>query len=308
MSMIDLVPSDATFICRDDPAADHSRACALVTAAAGRRGITSAILLKFPRPSLAANTVVTQAELVLHPWQSRGAEIHPAFYVYSLETDFCGCLATWQRQPKFGGFPQASQPAATCAKDGALHCDITNLAMDWLSSKESHMGIAIAPQADTCLMLHSACSAHPPCLRLHCCGNLLQEPPEEERRGQQCGPDSEEDRPRQALCGYREKVYLLDICNATACTKAMDISQARTVTFLIKNCGCTAIGAKLQISPDGQDWMDDRQGVAVSPEGLAAITPYLFARYIRLNISSADPKGGKAKVWYQSQSLNYRLE
>lgn len=307
MPMIDLMPMDATYISCDHPDADYSQTGVLVAATGWRRGMTEVILLKYPRPSLPMGNAVERVELVLYPWENRGG--HPAFHVYRLKSDFCGSLATWARRPTLANFPQVTQPSSTCAENGAIHSDITCLAMEWLVSADDHCNIALVAQADQCLMVHSACSAHPPCLRLFYCDGQFPDAPEEERCRHECDPAHEQCCARQVLCGYREKVYTLDICTDMAYTPAIDISQARTVTFFIKNCSCSTIEAALQISPDGLDWLDDKQKVAVPPDGLAAITPYLFARHIRAGISSVDPKAsGKVRVWYQAQSLNYLIE
>lgn len=309
MPMIDLMPTDATYISCDHPDADYSRACALVAATGWRRGMTEVILLKYPRTSLPVGAAVERAELVLYPWRNRETERNPAFCIYSIKSDSRGSHTAWDRRLELANFPQASQPASACGKDGSIHCDITSLVEGWLCGGERHCSIAVVADAGECLMVHSACSAHPPCLRLLYCDGQPTKAPKEERRGHECGPAHEQHCAWQMLCGYREKVYTLDICTDTAYTPAVDISQARTVTFFIKNYCCTAIDAALQVSPDSLDWMDDKQGITVSPDGLTAITPYLFARYIRVGVSPArSMASGKVRVWYQAQSLNYQLE
>ncbi len=304
MPVIDLLPMDATYISRDAPDADYSQACALVAASTRRRGVTEAILLKYAKPSLPAGTVIRQAELVLHPWQHPGLGEVPAFSVYSLRSDFQGPCAAWERRPQLADFPLVTMPASTCGSDGAIHCGIPCQAKGWILSCESSSGIAVVAEADGCLMVYSGRSAHPPLLRLLCSEGSLPEKPEKEEHRKGCGPSSEEGCAGHRPSGYRERVFTLEIDAGTVYTPAVDISQARTVTFFIRNCSCTAIQAALQVSPDGLDWMDERQCVAVPPEGLTAITPYLFARYIRAGVSSFDLNaGGTARVWFQAQLL-----
>lgn len=304
MPTIDLLPSDATYICREDPYADYSRACALVSAAEGQRGMTAAILLRFRRPPLPGATAVERTELVLYPWQGRSRQHHPAFHVYRLTTDFTASLANWERRPAFADFPQVFCPASVCQSDDAIHCDITALAREWFCGGADQLGIALVAEPPTCLMVHSGCSTHPPYLRLrYRMGNNPRSP--EERRPDGCAPEHKNHCPDRAPCGYRENIFTLHAHNETVYTPAVDIAQVRNVTFLIQNQGSSAIAAALQISPNGLDWMDDKQNITVPRDSLAAVTPYLFARYIRLGASSlSSGAGAEATVWCQAQMLS----
>lgn len=88
---------------------------------------------------------------------------------------------------------------------------------------------------------------------------------------------------------------------------AIEVSRARKITFFIENTGGHSFNFNLQISPDGTHFIDDKQTQRLEAENtMAALTPYLFAKYMRVRIqpvSAGEPV--HARIWCQMQTHNY---
>jgi len=87
---------------------------------------------------------------------------------------------------------------------------------------------------------------------------------------------------------------------------AMD--DAQRITVFAKNTGAEDLAFNLQISPDGEDFLDDPQVVSIAPGQIAPLTPYLFARYLRARV--ANPAGAfvDAALTFQIQTRTYHAQ
>ena len=85
-----------------------------------------------------------------------------------------------------------------------------------------------------------------------------------------------------------------------------DASSSATLTFFVKNTGDHPFAFNIQISPDGEQFMDDLQAYTVNPGELMASSPYLFGRFMRVKIVASQPDvPTAADIWIQAQTENY---
>ncbi len=91
---------------------------------------------------------------------------------------------------------------------------------------------------------------------------------------------------------------------------SLEVSQARKITFFIENTGIHSFSYNLQISPDGVHFIDDKQtGWLEEAHSMEALTPYLFAKYMRVRIQPAlAGESVHARIWCQMQTHNYLLK
>ncbi len=89
-------------------------------------------------------------------------------------------------------------------------------------------------------------------------------------------------------------------------TPAFDVSAAEALTFFVKNRGAQDFEFNIQLSPDGAEFLDDKQICTVGAGELKAITPYLFGRFMRAKIA-ASSGGASAAVWIQARTADYAL-
>lgn len=97
--------------------------------------------------------------------------------------------------------------------------------------------------------------------------------------------------------------YGLDGENA-AFSPAVDISATERVTVFMENTGNDAIVFSLAISPDSAAFINDPQSVALQPGETGALTPYLFARYLR--VIATGPSRIEARATFQMQTRDYK--
>lgn len=98
---------------------------------------------------------------------------------------------------------------------------------------------------------------------------------------------------------YVESVEYLEACPDCSFTRTIRVLSAHTITVFVKNIGDFSIKATLQNSPDGVDFVNDKQILELEKGDIGYIVPYVFSKYIRLAV--AGRKCGRAKVWVQMQ-------
>jgi hypothetical protein len=77
------------------------------------------------------------------------------------------------------------------------------------------------------------------------------------------------------------------------------IQNAHTVTVFVKNIGDAPIKAYLQNSPNGADFVNDKQILELEAGDIGFLIPYAFSKYIRLAVTGR--RCGRAQVWVQMQ-------
>lgn len=88
-----------------------------------------------------------------------------------------------------------------------------------------------------------------------------------------------------------------------------DAAASSVLTFFVKNTGAYPFAFNIQVSPDGQQFMDDSQVYEVAPGELNAFTPYMFGRFMRVKIMASQLGSvTSADIWIQAQTGNYVLK
>jgi len=72
------------------------------------------------------------------------------------------------------------------------------------------------------------------------------------------------------------------------------------ITFFVRNNGCDAVIVRLEISPDGENVVEDGREVCIHPHETAEIIPHKFAKFIRVVVCSQGA-GVDCELWHQAQ-------
>ncbi len=108
---------------------------------------------------------------------------------------------------------------------------------------------------------------------------------------------------------FRERVFELRGNESALYTPSLCTAGFRTVTFFARNEGEQPLDFRLQISPDGSDYLDDPQEFRLLPGEMKAAAPYLFGKFMRacLNATQCGEEIA-ARVWSQAQTNNYMVK
>ena len=106
---------------------------------------------------------------------------------------------------------------------------------------------------------------------------------------------------------FYEKVFDINEVGI-AFTDMVNLKDAKTVTFFVKNLGNSTLNINLQYSPNGIDFINDPQNLTLNPLEFKAVTPYLFSKFIRMQLTTKDESPILANVHCQIQTYNYSFE
>lgn len=251
-------------------------------------------LVKFALPALPEGGTLTRTTLNLFIGQTGCVSpINPVrrLLVYKNLSDFSACTAVWGNRPVTAGEPLCDIAFGYAAQRRYVSCDITPLARGWLEGGPNY-GVSLEtpalPPAGP-IFIGSGCSEHPPLLLL----SFAPQPPV----------------PGDAVIKpiFKDVTYTLTGSEPFLFTTPVETAGAAQITFFIQNLGTQPVTAALQISPDGQAFMEEAQRVAVNSGALEALCPYRLARFTRVVISNSSLTAADVKVWAQTQALGYRL-
>ncbi len=251
-------------------------------------------LVKFALPDLPEGSVLSRAVLNLFIGQSgcvSPLRLARRLLVYKNLSDFSACTAVWTNRPVTADEPSCDIGVTPAAERRYASCDITPLARQWIEGGPN-CGVSLETPASASagpVFIGSECSAHPPLLQL----TFQPQPPI----------------PGDALIKpiFKDSTYALTGSDPFLFTTPVETAGAAEITFFIQNLGTQPVTAALQISPDGQAFMEEAQRVAVKSGALEALCPYRFARFTRAVVSNSSLTDADVKVWAQTQTLGYRL-
>lgn len=106
------------------------------------------------------------------------------------------------------------------------------------------------------------------------------------------------------FCGqlFYEKELVLSSLKSFIMSPWFLIKDVNMVSFYIKNLSDGDIVAKLQNSPNAEDFTNDVQTIDIVPSDTNVIVPATFSKYVRIVLHSRN-KSIAAKVWFQAQTL-----
>ncbi len=108
---------------------------------------------------------------------------------------------------------------------------------------------------------------------------------------------------------FYEHIFEEEAAADAVFTQSIQVANAQTITFFVKNTGTFSFNFNLQISPDGIDFSDDQQMCTLQANEIKSVTPYLFAKYMRACIRPVLAGGHvKARIWCQMQTLDYTVK
>ncbi len=100
------------------------------------------------------------------------------------------------------------------------------------------------------------------------------------------------------LCGQEQMLHTPVLCTASA----------KVITFFVRNEGIYPLDFRLQISPNGREFLNDNQSFSLRAGEMKAATPYLFGKFMRVCLNpSQSGQGIAARVWCQAQTNNYMV-
>ena len=108
---------------------------------------------------------------------------------------------------------------------------------------------------------------------------------------------------------YKEWVFDISGQEQELFTPVLYTAGVRIITFFIRNEGEHSIDIRLQLSPDGREYLNDQQSFNVKAGEMKAATPYLFGKFMRVCLCPT--QSGQcisARVWCQAQTNNYMVK
>ncbi len=101
------------------------------------------------------------------------------------------------------------------------------------------------------------------------------------------------------LCGQEQEIY----------TPVLYTAGVKLITFFVRNEGEHSLDFRLQLSPDGRDFLNDQQSFSLNAGEMKAATPYLFSKFMRVRLyPTQSGQGIAARVWCQAQTNNYMVK
>ena len=315
MALMNIYASDATFV-SDVKQLQNYRNSDLLIAGNDKQYVNSqVILLKFQKPVSLISSEIKHASLSIYVDKKSAFRINRTshtFVIYPNLTDFENGSVIWNNRPNISNVPLASMKIRNSDFGSYVKCDITGLVRDWFADKIPNYGITLAaPYYSNMdyLSIHSNTNSNPPMIQLDYMGknDAAQNDNHEDEKPvdtQNINHDCE-----KIISNFEERIFYMHVKNSCVYTPFIEISKSRTISFFIKNFCDNSVEVILQISPDGINFIVDPQITTLSAYEMTALTPYMFAKYIRICVKNNDPcASSDVKVWYQAQLLNYTIK
>ena len=250
------------------------------------RSIYRSFLL-FGLSCFAPGTPVERAELRLFVRQNPPGPAPKVVTVRSVLRGWSEAAITWANQPKAGGV--VTTEVVDQAPDHTAAFDVTDLVRSWIAGTLRNNG----------LMLRAADEDHFSFVKFGSRErHLLEMRPQLviTLGGAPCP------HPRRPC--FRSKVEAdLLVTSASASVLLQDVGCDQMTTYAVHNQGGAAVVAKLQLSPDGQVWLDDPPPQVIAAGESATFMPRFLLRFARLRVQTQTPaETTHITVWFQGQA------
>jgi hypothetical protein len=302
MPLMNIYASDATYVSDRNQLKNYSNSDLLIAGNDKQYINSKVILLKFGKLTSFIDYDIKRATLWLYVNKNSAFNDNRnshAFIIYPNLTDFNAGSVIWNNRPYISSVPLASMKIRKSDFGSYVQCHITDLVRDWLTKPNSNYGITLAAPYycnNVCFSIHSNINSNPPI--------ILLEYAEKNKILKDDGKHYE-----NVISNFDERIFFMHVKDSCVFTPNIEIAKSRTVSFFVKNLGPTSIEVVLQISPDGINFIDNPQMVTLPAQEITALTPYMFARYIKIGVKNNDPcTCTDVKVWYQAQMLNYTIK
>ena len=252
-----------------------------------RDGAVYRSFLRFGLSCLASDTLIQRAELRLFVRRNPPGPAPKIVAVRSVRRGWSEAAITWANQPGAGGV--AATEVVDEAPDETATFDVTDLVRRWITGTLRNNGLMLraSNEGHFSFVKFGSRERHIPEMRPQLVITLAGTP---------CPP------PRRPC--FRSKVEMdLLVTSVPRSVLLQDVGCNQMTTYFVHNKGNTAVVAKLQLSPDGQVWLDDPPPQEVEPGESAAFVPRLLLRFARLRVQTQDPaETARLTVWFQTQS------
>lgn len=243
--------------------------------------------LFFDLSCLAPDTRVERAALRLFVRRNPPAPAPKIVAVRPVLRGWSEAAITWANQPATGGSVATrvvdEPPAET------VTFDITELVRRWVSGSLRNHGLALrmSDEHEYSFVKFGSRERHVLEMRPQLVITLAGGP---------CPPPV---RP----C-FRSKVEADLLVTSVPCSVLLqDIGCDQMTTYVVHNQGSAPVQAKLQLSPDGQVWLDDPPPQVVAPGDSTAFVPRFLLRFARLRVQTQTPaETAHLTVWFQAQA------
>ena len=250
-------------------------------------------LLRFEIPRL-PGCELTGARLALFVGGTGSQTSH--IRVYPNMEPFDTNAVTWSTRPKIRYTPVADLLVPEKKQGEYVELDVTQMVKSMDAGKGAcSFGVTLAMYGRTnnAVAFASHRSEHPPYISVEFSRKRVT--------FRRCPPHPEAW--KNVFCERNFDVHGMD---DLLFSKTIEAARARTITFFVKNMGAGSLDFHLQVSPDGIHFLNDKQTLRLEANEMEALTPYLFAKYMRVCLRPVMARECiHAHIWCQMQTLDY---
>jgi hypothetical protein len=244
------------------------------------------ILIKFPITAIPEDAIIIEASFKMYV-TAVGAGQPNEVTCYVITEPWAVDTVTWSNQPLFSS--ELSSGSININKAGQYTFDITEIVKKWYNHELINYGLILKndeiKDATFAKVLIDSGKTFMPMVEV--------------KYVMKCKCECE---CKAVPTEFVEAVEEIRVGDMYAYSSTMNTSLMKTITYFIKNAGPHPVTAKLQISPNRADFIDDNGNVIIEPGGMTAIVPYCFAKFTRMAVRNVDTSEASiVKIWYQAQ-------
>ncbi len=252
-------------------------------------------LLQFPPLKLPANQNITSVRLCMLAYSSAPHTMRIG--VYQNLALFDGRTVNYWTRPAVAPLPLAVLQVEPDGQSSYVTCDLRML-FKGRSGYLPGFGLSLRPidQQRGMVAFYAQTETYLPYLEISLSSR------EEEKRP--CGPEE----------SFVENVFterVFDLCGQEQVlyTPVLYTASAKVITFFVRNEGAYPLEFRLQISPNGREFLNDHQSFSLRAGEMKAATPYLFGKFMRVCLNPSQiGQGIAARIWCQAQTNNYMVK
>jgi hypothetical protein len=252
-------------------------------------------LLQFPPLSLPENQMISSIRLCMPVYSVSSHAMQIG--VFQNMVPFEASTVHYLTRPAVASFPLSVFQVGPDSQSSYVSCDLKVLFKD-LSGYLPGIGLTLKSIGRQVGMVAfcARVGSYTPYLEIALCPR--------EGKKQSCDPDK-----GFVENVFRECVFKLSGQEREIITPVLYTAGAKTITFFVRNEGEHPLEFRLQLSPDGRDFLNDQQNFSLAAGEMKAAAPYLFGKFMRVCLNPAQSgQGIAARVWCQAQTNNYMVK
>jgi hypothetical protein len=252
-------------------------------------------LLQFPPMKLPEHQMITSVHLCMLVYSSCPYVMQIG--VYQNITPFSGRSVNYLTRPAIASVPITILQVGPDSQSRYVTCDLKMLFKD-RSGYLPGFGLTLKSvgQQRGMVAFYAQEEVYAPYL------DIVLHPGEEKK--QSCVPEKD-----FAENVFRERVFELCGQEKELYTPVLYTAGVKIITFFIRNEGEHSLDFRLQISPDGREFINDQQSFSLKAGEMKAVTPYMFGKFMRVCLyPTQSGEGIAARVWCQAQTNHYMVK